>query len=113
MGRAIVIGSTVTVALNDHDAAVDSSLPAFHADPHRGAKHSRTMEATSQWQLQGCSSLLLNYSGDCTIVFRGTRHAPSHAAQGSISPGQGSHDDPRDTGAVTMPALLVPVECDR
>lgn len=72
MSWAIVIGSAVTVALIDHDATVDSSLPAFHADPHRGAKDSRTMEATSQWQLQGCSSLLQNYSGDCTIVLRGT-----------------------------------------
>lgn len=71
MGWAIVIGRAFAVALIDHGATVDSSLPAFHADPHRGAKHSRTMEATSQWQLQGCSSLLLNYSGDCTIVLRG------------------------------------------
>lgn len=72
MGWAIVIGSAVTVALIDHAATLDSSLPAFHADPHRGAKHFRTMEGTSQWQLKGCSSLLLNYSGDCTIVLRRT-----------------------------------------
>jgi hypothetical protein len=34
-------------------------------------------------------------------------------AQGSFSPGQGCHDDSRDKGVVTMPALLVPLECDR
>lgn len=32
---------------------------------------------------------------------------------GSISPGQGCHDDSRDGRTVTMPALLVSVECDR
>lgn len=57
---ANLIGSTLAVGPIDRIAAVDSSLPAFHADPHRGAKHSRTMEASKQWQLQGCSSLTID-----------------------------------------------------
>lgn len=46
------------------------------------------------------------------MLFMKVPRAAYREAQGSFLPGQGCHDDSRDKGVVTMPALLVPLECD-
>jgi hypothetical protein len=43
-----MIGFVLTLVPIDRIVAIDSSLPAFHVDPHRGAERARTMEATTQ-----------------------------------------------------------------